>query len=322
MTCLHRLASGLLLLAVSLTPAAARSYTGLVVLGDSYSDVGNLLAASTALQAGTGQPVQPAPDRYFDGRLSNGPVYADILALGLGVPNRPSLDGGGDFAFGGALTASNTVEVPPFGTGFYPHDAYPWSLDAETRAFTARAAAHRADPNALYVVFSGLNDVAAIAEQGPGPATTIAGTVAGIVRAVDAIKAAGGRTVLVPNLPDEGKLPLVTALASIDPGIPAAATALTRAYNAALATALDGVTGIRVIRFDSFSLLDDVVADPAHYGFSDAVDACYGGTVTADPGAPVCAQPNRHVFWDDEHPTTAFHTLFGAEMLLTVLLAR
>ena len=314
------LASAVLLAAPHV--AEASPYTSLTVFGDSYSDVGNLLIASTQLQATTGQPPQPAASNgYFAGRFSNGPIYVDVLSIGLTLkPTLPSLPGGGDFAFGGAATSVNTDEVPPYGVGFYPHDAYPWSLNAETAAFSARAAAAGgADPNGLYVVFSGLNDVAGILEEDLDPATTIASTVGGIINAVDAVKAAGGRTVLVPNLPDEGKLPVVTETDATQPGASANATALTVAYNTALAAALDKVTGIRVIRFDTFRLLDNVVADPSRYGFVDATDPCYTGTVTPDPGATTCAQPYRYVFWDVEHPTTTFHALLGAELLETVL---
>ncbi len=308
------LASALLLAsAATAAQAAPAPYTGLVVFGDSYSDVGNLFVASTELQASTGQPVQPALDHHFYGRFSNGPIYTDVLAFGLHVALQPSLLGGGDYAFGGALNDSNVNELPPNGTGFYARGAFPWSLTAETQAFAAQAAKSGADPNALYVVFSGLNDVAAILQGRPG--VTVGGTIGGILGTIETIKAAGGKTVLVPNLPDEGVLPVVTALAPIVPGISAAATGLTRQYNAALNAALDGVTGIRVIRFDTFSLIDKVVANPSRYGFVNATTPCYSGPVTPDPAGVVCADPLQYVFWDGQHPTTSFHILLGIEIL-------
>ena len=316
---LRRLASSAVVAFVmSWSQAKAKPYTGLYVLGDSFSDQGNLFVASTALEVSSGQPAQPARDHYFDGRFSNGLIYADVLAFGLQATLTPSLLGGNNFAFGGALTNSDTVEAPPFGTGIYPQAAYPWSLNAQRQAFAARAAAGGVDPDALYVVFSGLNDVASILRNRFDPATTIATTVEGIIDAVDAFKAAGARTVLVPNLPDEGLLPTVTALEPVVPGISVLATEVTAAYNAALATALDQVTGIRVIRFDAFHLLQEAVAHPSRYGFSNATQPCYSGTVLPDPGATVCDNPNQYVFWDGEHPTSAFQTLLGAEMLVTV----
>jgi hypothetical protein len=145
-------------------------------------------------------------------------------------------------------------------------------------------------------------------------ASTIANAVAGIINVVDAFKAAGARTVLVPNLPDLGVVPKVTSLEPIDPGISAYVTLLTTEFNAALATALDAVSGINIIQFDTFDLLKDVVADPTAYGFTNSTDACYSGFVLPDPTATTCANPSQYVFWDYEHPTTAFATLLGNDL--------
>jgi outer membrane lipase/esterase len=314
-----RFASALLLAAAAaLGHASATTYTGLYVLGDSLSDQGNLLAATSALGPGLGQPPQPDFARYDDGRFSNGPVYPEVLASDLGVSIGPSLLGGTNFAFGGARTDYNTVEVPPYGTQVYPRAAYPWSLNGEVAAFQARVAATGADPNALYVVFSGSNDVGDILSRRLDPATTIANAVAGVINAVDAFKAAGARTVLVPNLPDLGVVPSITQLESTVPGISALAASLTAQFNAALSTALDGETGIRVVQFDTFDLLRDVVANPGEYGFSNATQPCYSGFVLPDPNATVCADPGQYVFWDMEHPTAQFHALLGNELFQAV----
>ncbi len=295
--------------------ATATSYTGLYVLGDSLSDEGNLFAATTALGLG---PAQPAADHYLNGGFSNGPVYPAVLARDLGVTIGPSLLGGNNFAFGGARTDYSTVEAPPFGTQNLPRAAYPWSLNGQRQAFSARAAAAGADPNALYIVFSGSNDVTDIVRRRLNPVTTIANAVAGIINVVDAFKAAGARTVLVPNLPDIGVAPFVTALEPTAPGISALATRLISQFNAVLATALDQESGIQVIHFDTFSFLRDVVANPSQYGFGNSTQPCFSGFVLPDPNATVCANPDQYVFWDNEHPTTAFHALLGERLLSAV----
>jgi phospholipase/lecithinase/hemolysin len=300
-------------------PASAATYSGLVVLGDSLSDQGNMLAATAALGPGLGGSTpQPDPAAYYQGRFSNGPVYTDVLAKDLGVSLTPSLDGGTNFAFGGARTDYNTVEVPPYGTQIFPREAYPWSLNGERQAFTAYAAANGANPNALYVVFSGSNDVFDIVARGMPVASTIANAVAGIINVVDAFKAAGAKTVLVPNLPDLGVVPKVTSLEPVDPGISAYVTLLTMEFNTALAAALDAQTGVNIIQFDTFDLLKDVVADPTAYGFTNSTDACYSGFVLPDPTATTCANSNQYVFWDNEHPTTAFATLLGNDFFAAV----
>src|SRR4051812_20789394 len=79
----------------------AGPFLNLVVFGDSLSDVGNV-------QNNFFVDI-PGP-YYWNGRFSNGPVYAETLATGLGLPalNR-STASGTDYAYGGAKTT---------GTGF------------------------------------------------------------------------------------------------------------------------------------------------------------------------------------------------------------
>ena len=62
--------------AAPVTPLPIRS---MYVLGDSLSDQGNLLAATSALGAPLGQPGIPDPLHYFEGRFSNGGNYVDAL---------------------------------------------------------------------------------------------------------------------------------------------------------------------------------------------------------------------------------------------------
>ena len=82
------------------TLAAVPTYSNLYVFGDSYCDVGNLFAAS-------GGTVPGAP--YYMGRFSNGPLWVDHVAGFLGLPMKPALLGGTNYAFAGAevTTASN-----------------------------------------------------------------------------------------------------------------------------------------------------------------------------------------------------------------------
>ena len=89
-----------LVLGLSLVPvlAAAGPLREVVVFGDSLSDSGNVFVATEAVLA-EAIPVSPP---YFQGRFSNGPVWVDILAEKLGLQLRPFLQGGTNFAFGGA----------------------------------------------------------------------------------------------------------------------------------------------------------------------------------------------------------------------------
>jgi len=125
-------------------PVWANPYSNIYVFGDSLSDTGNVSVL-------TGGAVPGAP--YFQGRASNGPLYDDVLAAGLGLTLTPSrqdlnhdgIDDGNNFAYGGARTRTY-----PF-----PFDGH--SLLGQLQEFESRGPV--ADPNALYVVFGGANNI-------------------------------------------------------------------------------------------------------------------------------------------------------------------
>src|SRR5690242_10118208 len=84
--------------------AAGAPYPAMYVFGDSLSDTGNVSLATTGLV-----PVGPP---YADRSFSNGPVWAQDVAQSIGLPPlQPSLAGGTDFAYGGALTGQTSVHT-------------------------------------------------------------------------------------------------------------------------------------------------------------------------------------------------------------------
>jgi len=90
-------------LLIAASPGWAGPFTGIVAFGDSLSDAGNVFLATNG--------AIPAPP-YVGGHFSNGPTWVEDLAQNLGLGTlRPSLAGGTDFAFGGAVTG-NAVPGP------------------------------------------------------------------------------------------------------------------------------------------------------------------------------------------------------------------
>jgi len=288
--------------------SSAAPISAIYVLGDSLSDQGNMKRATEII--GSPAPVLPDPLHYFEGRFSNGPVYVDYLASALGLASQPSIVGGSNFAYGGARTGYNTVEVQA-GGGF-PNGLFPWSLNAEVQAFRSRG---YDDPNGLYIVFSGSNDVADILRRGLNPALAIPQVVAGIVAAVDAVQDANAQRVLVANVPDLGLTPVFSTLS---PAVAAAATAVSADYNAALHAALQAISGIEILEFDTFGYLQNLVADPGRLGITDARNACYNGFVTPNANPVECSNADEFLFWDIIHPTTQVHAEIAARMLALI----
>jgi phospholipase/lecithinase/hemolysin len=309
----------LLLIPVLAAPAAA--FDNLYVVGDSLSDQGNLFAA-TSLILGPGNGF-PASDHYYQGRFADGGNYVDFLGKRLGVASSPSLLGGNNFAYGGTRTDYNTVEddatkpfpVSLFGQGgVLPEDLFPWTLNGQREAFAGRDAY---DPDALYVVFSGANDLAdltaSVAVFAVDPAPVIQGLVTAISAIIDEFVAAGAQDIIVPNMPNLGVVP---GTLRYGPDFAMLATTLCAVYNNALDAMLsqwEGATNI--IRVDTFSLLGEVVSDPAAFGFANATEPCYTGFVVPGPGETECADPDAYVFWDREHPTAALHAVLADQML-------
>jgi phospholipase/lecithinase/hemolysin len=256
--------------------ASANPFPAVVVYGDSLSDNGNLYAATLPITGGT----PPSPP-YYLGRYSNGPVAVEQLASLLGSP--PLYDfawagattGVGNIGDGGTQTTSGALKLP--------------GMLAELAAFHPPAALV---PTSLFVVWGGADDF------------EIGGSVSVAVGNIDAIvaslQAAGATHILVPGLPDLGLTPEFMG--------DAAATLYSEQFNQGLlATLPAGAT-----YFDTFGLLDSIVADPGAYGFTNVTQACL--TTTS-----VCTDPGQYLFWDDIHPTTDADAILAEQFEFAVV---
>jgi outer membrane lipase/esterase len=290
-------------------PGLALAYTNIFLVGDSLSDQGNLFAATTSV----GGPALPASDHYFDRRFSNGPIYADIVAQRLNLPLGPSFEGGNNFAYGGARTTYNIVESSA--GGVLPPGLFPWSLNSEVDAFKQR---NIHDPGALYIVFSGANDIADLVRSGGANAPgVLGGLLGGVISAIDAFKDAGARTILVPNVPDLGLTPAFGL--NPNPAAAAAATFFSAEYNKALAAALLTVSDVDIIELDTFSLVRDIAANPEAFDLQNVTHPCYSGFVAPNPAGTECGNPQDFFFWDVVHPTTAVHRILAEAVLAAVV---
>lgn len=230
-------ATSLVALAFSLSVAAdALSFSGIYTFGDSLSDVGNLcpVPACTA-----------AP--YYPGRFSNGPVWVEELAAGLGFTLTASNTGGNDYAVGGATSSGvRNSQVPGY--------------------LTANGGV--ASSTALYVLLAGGND-----GLGGGSPITAANNV---VAAINNLKGAGAQNFLVGNLPDLSLTPARYGNA--------AAQLFSTTFNAALQSGLATITGVTIFGLDLYALVNETVANPGLYGFDNVTTPCWDGvTVCATP---------------------------------------
>ncbi len=277
--------------ALLLTTAAATAFDGLVVFGDSLSDVGNVEQVTSSIPL---VPTTPGPF-YADGRFSNGPNYVDVLSAQLGLgPAVNSLSGGDVWAYGGALSS---------GTGF-PTNLVVDDIDDQVDDFLGSTVA--IDAETLFVVFAGGNDIAGSTTSGQ-----VMAAAQSIASDIGRLYDAGGRSFLTPNLPDIGLTPRYN-------DNPSAKSALTVAFNGALDAALDDLElsrpGIELFRLDVFGLFNDLINDPFGYDLVNTTDEAAPGLSPGDSSydtSMIVSNVDQYLFWDDFHPTQAGHALLA-----------
>lgn len=258
----------LLLPAATAAPAPAGAlYSAIYAFGDSLSDTGNDFTA-TAGQL----PSSP----YFAGHFSNGSIWVQDLATQLGLqPPGPSLLGGTDFAYGGAETGTTAL-----------HAATPLDLPSQLMQFEAQVP--HPDPNALYTVWIGSNDVLDAASAGvsnPGAAQqAVDQAVANEDNFLSQLVGLGAKHLLVLDVPDLSLTPY-----ELDAGESQATLAggLADRYDAELfqdVTALQQSSGATIDLMDTFGLLDSAIVKPFTYGFTDVRDPVWSGGLTSDSG--------------------------------------
>ncbi|MEG3050161.1 MAG: autotransporter domain-containing protein [Thermomonas sp.] len=215
---------------------------------------------------------------------------------------------GNNWAVGGARVGTNSVGA----LGYTP------SLAAQYQAYLASG--HAVDPNALYTVWGGANDLFAVQANPSQAQAIIGGAVTAQVGLVGALTQAGAQYILVPTIPDLGLTPSSRAGGA---AAMAQGTALTNSYNSALFGGLASA-GLHVIPLDTFHFLQEVVANPGAYGITNVTGTACQPQITAqsltcnptsliDPGAP-----NSYLFADGVHPTSGAHKVI-ADFAISVI---
>ena len=293
----------LALLASQASPAAAGAPQRFVVFGDSLSDPGNAFVLVRDVEVPPFDNLIPdAP--YARGALhfSDGATWVEQLSiLDHALPStgpallNPAMFS--NYAVGGARARH---------AGFF-------DLSTQVGLFVNDFSG-QTPTEALYVVFMGGNDVrdalAALARD-PTFATSLGILNAALTAIRDnllTLRAAGASSFFVVNAPDVGLAPAVRLLGSAAQG---AATFLAAQFNAGLEAILNGLesgSGLNIVRFDVFRVLNEIVATPGAFGLTNVTQPCIAVNANAQP---FCANPGTFLFWDGIHPTVAGHRILA-----------
>jgi outer membrane lipase/esterase len=286
--------------------AQAQTFSNTVVFGDSLSDAGYF--RPVLLQLG----IPPATVAQL-GRFttSPGPVWSELVTSYYGGTPAPSNAGGSIYAQGGARVATDSASTPP--------GAAQRSVATQVTEYLTHTGG-KADPNALFAMWAGANDVIQTL-QGVGagqiPAssvtTIIQNTATAEIQQIGRLQGAGARYVVVFGLPNIGGTPGFQAAGA---ATAAAATQASQGYNTALFTGLASA-GLHVIPIDAYSFLSEVFANPSRYGFTNVtIPACKPfPPFSTQPDAFFCPPGNTltpdasqtFLFADGIHPTTRAH---------------
>ena len=269
------LAAAAVALALASTTASAQ-FSGAYVFGDSLSDAGQY-----------GSRFTTNPGLTF-------PMY---LTQTYGISVTPSFQGGNDYGQGGARVNSTSPLIPPGVPNL--------SITQQVSQFLAKGPV---DPGALYQLQGGANDILVLASQAAGGQITAAQAQAGVAQAaVDLVtqaarlQAAGARYLVVYNVPDIGKSPLAASQ-----NAQSTFSALSSLFNSTLDAGI-GAAGLQVVQVNTFKLLDEIVANPAAFGFTNVTAPVCTTASALDCTPATLRDPNGNLTWsfaDGVHPTT------------------
>jgi phospholipase/lecithinase/hemolysin len=245
-------------LGVMAVPAAALNPSTFYVFGDSFTDAGNIAAA-------TGNTIPDPALGYWYGRFSDGPTWVDRLSYAqFGAPTRASLTGGNNFSYGGARAAQDDIISPGV--------AIP-GLNSQLGQYGAQVGL--VDPNALYIINFGNNDVNALQgtdadREGLTVAQYQAAYVNNMVGAVAGLSALGAQNILVLGVPNPLELEGLQLQGLLD---------------AQLDIVEPGLTA-NLYRYSYFSFFSRLQSDPTQFGLPANIDfftPCLAA-VTPGPG--------------------------------------
>jgi phospholipase/lecithinase/hemolysin len=310
----------------------------LIVFGDSLSDTGNILVASF----GAFPPPVYADGRFTDGiGISDELVWVEYLADLLEL-DRPAARLSGEspptnYAFGGAVTGGTPAVFEP---ALNPSPGSPVQggapLDDQIDLFLQDLQTQSVPPGscglnpqeALVVMWIGSNDVLLLnQDKFKDSLESIRASISTL------ITNAGTTRFLVANMPDVSKTPAYIDYDSyfISEEVlnvsPKELRKRVDKFNLKLDKTLDKLEAknpnVTIYRFDAFSLLNDIIANPEDYNLNSATDIPLLNEESLfldndpepsfNPGASWAS-----LFWDGVHPSSRVHKIFADEACLVL----
>jgi len=269
-----------------------------VVFGDSLSDNGNLYEYMKHQL-----PVSPP---YFDGRFTNGYVWVELLMQSYYPAN--SNEHLLDYAFGGAGVMDNDDDEGLF------------TLRREIDSYFL-AHEDKADDRSLYIVWIGSNNYLGAPDDGDAVVNEVN---SGVRHSLERLVKKGAKHVMVVTLPDLGNTPAARDFDSVS-----TMSYLSQQHNKMLEKNINELQSLypetQWIFFEVNQVLEDIMANPKFYGFTNVKDTCYEEVMDNSLSkkysilkmvASVKSRKNKnacdgYLFFDPVHPTEPVHQLMA-----------
>ena len=296
-------------------PAAAPAFSQIIIFGDDFSDNGNFRHRA---EDDWNLSYPGGAYNYSDGRFTNssdtspgsdlysGLWHEQLSRIFLGrSAETPREEGGNVFAFAGSTTEDGTRKKSIVGIFGNDVDVTVDNMSEQVDDYITRRGV---DPNALFVLWAGANDL--LHEDDPANVAATAGRVALLM---NRLADAGARKFLIPNVPPLGALPLFGDDGDAQEAKNTASAEYRAELQSSLAAVVDDLAArgvqAQLYAVDVWSLFIREAADPLCYGFTDIHHPAQGEDV----------DPDKHLFWDEEHFTTAahYHIALEANRVLT-----
>lgn len=266
------------------------SYTQAISFGDSMSDTGNLF--DTIEQFG-GRGIPAAPNH--GGRFSDGVVVVEAMTNALNLPLV-------NYAFAGARSGNDNL-VPVY--------AMQQGMLKQIQDFLANQASPSGpvDANALYVLWTGPDDFYADGNIfNKGTSSQIANN---INKGMTNLYSRGARHFFVPLMPDLSITPSAQTHNKTLSNYLTNARARSAEFAALLTSTLQAFAkrypDANVHTFDMYTYSQQRMVRAAAEG-NNVTEPCYIAM-----NKPICAQPDKYLFWDTNHPTAAGSTVIGTD---------
>ncbi|CAL9051454.1 unnamed protein product [Musa banksii] len=316
---------------------------GVIIFGDSVVDAGNNNHLSTLVRANFPPYGRDFAQHWPTGRFCNGKLATDFTVENLGFTSYPpaylSQDATGNNLLHGANFASAASGYLDSTANLYQAISLTQQLQyykeyqskVERVAGKPKAAALFA--GAIYLLSAGSSDyvqnyyINPLLSGSYTPDQFSDLLLQSFTTFVQNLYNIGGRRVGVTSLPPMGCLPAaVTLFGGGSNGCVARlnkdAVAFNKKMNAAAQALKKSHPQLKLVVFDIYNPLLDLIDHPGKSGFFEARKACCGtGTIETsllcNAGSPgTCSNATGYVFWDSFHPSEAANKVLADALLL------